>query len=88
MRKKWFKKRRFKLYFYGKFLCIIPQPKWLKRWYYKKSFEWWGHPSNHHWKMKLLDCHCKLEGEERCIWCGGYNTGQNETVPSVTMEVI
>lgn len=28
----------------------IPQPRWLKRWYYKKSFQWWDHPSNHHWK--------------------------------------
>ena len=55
---------------------FIPQPHWLKRWYYKMSFKWWGHPSNHHWKM------CLLIGEggyisnllpgERDIWTGMY----------------
>lgn len=32
----------------------IPQPRWLKRWYYRKSYEWWNHPSNHHWKKGCL----------------------------------
>jgi len=35
----------------------IPQPRQLKRWYYRKSYKWWNHPSNHHWKGRIHGIH-------------------------------
>ena len=63
------------------------QPRFLKRWYYRKSFDWWGHPSNHHWKYfevvyfetkskffkKLLDLN-RRDYYERDLWTGNYST--------------
>jgi hypothetical protein len=84
--------KRFRLHFWGKWLWeYIPQPHWLRRWYYNKSIQWWGHPSNHHWKGCLMpDCG---DGEtnssnipnllpgERDIWGGGYCCdGMEETL--------
>lgn len=43
-------KKRFRIPVWWNWGMNIPQPRWLKRWYYKKSYEWWNHPSNHHWK--------------------------------------
>ena len=81
--RKWFvgvQKKRFRIPGYFRFLCKIPQPHWIKRWYYENSYKWWGHPSNHHWKMRLLwDCKKhNLKSNEKCLWCGAYNSGQNE----------
>ena len=57
---------------------LIPQPRFLKRWYYRKSFEWWGHPSNNHWKQCCITSHGKLYPKERDIWTGLYCSGNNE----------
>lgn len=63
-----------KIKFYGRWLYrFIPQPRWLKRWYYRKSFQWWGHPSNNHWKHWLLDSY-DLKPGERDIWSGMYSS--------------
>lgn len=60
------------------------QPRFLKRWYYRKSFDWWGHPSNHHWKYseirycsfhpifgRMLKLNTLVPGE-RDLWAGSY----------------
>ena len=82
-------KKRFRIRFWGKWLWrFIPQPHWLRRWYYNKSTQWWGHPSNHHWKgcllpdigdgeNKILHIPNLLPGE-RDIWGGGYCPGIKE----------
>ena len=57
---------------------LIPQPRWLRRWYYRKSFDWWGHPSNGHWKQFGLSERKPLLPGERDIDSGGYNAGQTE----------
>jgi len=56
----------------------------MKRWYYRKSFDWWGHPSNHHWKYfslgegegykpSFIERHFSgLREGERDLWGGGY----------------
>jgi hypothetical protein len=66
----WFVDGRFRIPISCKWLQNIPQPRWLKRWYYRKSFEWWDHPSNHHWKMfevgDGLDCF--VETAPNGIW--------------------
>lgn len=85
----WFigsKIKRFRIPFWGKmFWNYIPQPHWLRRWYYKKSIQWWGHPSSHHWKGCLIpDYGAKgnhgpnLLAGERDIWGGGYCEGISE----------
>lgn len=70
--------------FSGRWLWrYVPQPRWLRRWYYRKSFQWWGHPSNHHWKQVVLPCGVdghfltewqgpRLRPGERDIWGGCY----------------
>lgn len=63
------------------------QPRFLKRWYYRKSFDWWRHPSNHHWKYfefgyfqtesKTFKFLLKLNQRrefERDLWTGNYKT--------------
>jgi hypothetical protein len=36
------KVKHFRIPFWGKWLWnYIPQPRWLRRWYYRKSIEWW-----------------------------------------------
>ena len=57
---------------------FILQPKWLKRWYYKKSFEWWDHPSNNHWKRYCITPYGKISSGERDIWTGLYCSGDYE----------
>lgn len=68
---------------------FIPQPRWLRRWYYRKSFQWWGHPSNGHWKGWLMDDSGdgsppsfwngpSLGIGERDVWGGGYCSAQFE----------
>jgi hypothetical protein len=42
--------KRFRLPFWWSWLGYIPVPRVIRRWYYRKSFQWWKHPSNHHWK--------------------------------------
>src|ERR1041384_97990 len=42
--------KRFRIPIWWEWVMNIPQPRWLKRLYYRKSYEWWNHPSNHHWK--------------------------------------
>ena len=90
MKRKWWigsKIKRFR-HRLGEWLWpYIPQPHWLRKWYYRKSYEWWGHPSNHHWKGWLFEGDCE-EGKgprislllpgERDIWGGGYCDGENE----------
>lgn len=56
----------------------IPQPRFLRRWYYRKSFDWWDHPSNHHWKMNTMGTYVNLQAGERDLWSGSYNPGNNE----------
>jgi len=47
----------------------------LNSWYYRKSFDWYRHPGNSHWKLLFLgDCDCRLEPGQRCFWCGGYRS--------------
>lgn len=86
VKKKWIVDGRFRIPFWGKWLWkYIPQPTWLRKWYYKKSFQWWEHPSNHHWKGWLFG---GAEGQtgpgpnlnpgERDIWSGEYCSGNNE----------
>jgi hypothetical protein len=80
-------KKRFRLPFWNSHLGkFIPQPRFLKRWYYRKSFDWWEHPSNHHWKgWELPNAsdgeigteYSILEGE-RDLWTGMYCSGQGE----------
>jgi len=68
-------RRRFRVPVYGEWVFrFLPQPRWLKRWYYRKSFEWWGHPSNHHWKCWLLMSRSieRLSPGERDVWTGSY----------------
>jgi hypothetical protein len=53
----WFvgsKVKRFRIPIWWNWGMNVPQPRWLKRWYYKKSYQWWNHPSNHHWKGCLI----------------------------------
>ena len=62
----------------------LPNPRWLRRWYYRKFYQWWGHPSNHHWKhWELLQQTSKPLGlGERDIWTGGWcSTGQYNGEP-------
>lgn len=75
------KTKRFRIPFWGKWLWdYIPQPHWLRRWYYRKSKQWWGHPSNHHWKGCLIGCGGpRLLPGERDIWGGCYCDGQSES---------
>lgn len=73
--RKWFLRGRFRLPFWGhRIYHYIPQPHWLKRWYYKMSIKWWGHPSNHHWKgWCILSISIKqLLPGERDLWTGSY----------------
>lgn len=79
-------KKRWRIPIWGeKFWKFIPQPRFLRRWYYKKSFQWWGHPSNHHWKGWIVGCgdyfgnikHLKIG--ERDLWSGEYKTGIDES---------
>lgn len=63
-------------------LCKIPLPKWLKRWYYNFSVKRWGAPNAHHWKefvvckkgsacaFSVATCH--NNAGERCLWCGSF----------------
>lgn len=68
---------------------FIPQPRWLRRWYYKKSFSWWRHPSNHHWKGWIMGRNSEggrhkyeipLSKGERDIWGGEYCTACGESL--------
>ena len=64
---------------------FVPQPRFLRRWYYRSSIRWWGHPSNHHWKLFIMG---PAEGQEnigpilgageRDLWSGMYCSGQQE----------
>lgn len=65
-------KKRFRFPFWWEWFCAIPQPRWLKRWYYCKSFDWWGHPSNHHWKGWCFVDKQNLRSGERDLWGGAY----------------
>ena len=68
----------------------LPQPRFLRRWYYRKSFDWWGHPSNHHWKgwgfppcsdggMLPWGFWSELRPGERDLWLGYYcSSGMQE----------
>jgi len=73
-------KKRFRIPISAKWLYhFIPQPHWIRRWYYRKSFEWWGHPSNHHWKMWGFGARQQsLLSGERDIWTGMYCSGGSE----------
>lgn len=72
--------KRWRIPIYGNFLYkFIPQPRFLRRWYFKKSFQWWGHPSNHHWKCWTIHTpHKPLEDKERDLWTGFYKYGNFE----------
>lgn len=71
--------KRFRIPIYAPwFVKYLWQPTFLKQWYYKKSYEWWSHPSNHHWKGNTTKS-SRLEKGERCLWSGMYCTGQSET---------
>ncbi len=50
----------------------MPQPRWLRRWYYRKSVEWWGHPNRHHWKRRGNRVRRNLRPGERDLWSGIY----------------
>ncbi len=81
IRLKWFtgtKKKRFRFPYSWKWMQRLPQPRWLRRLYYRFSYWAWGHPSNHHWKMSTFDTHPKLAAGERDLFSGGYCDGQNE----------
>ena len=75
--------KRFRIPIWGEWLYpFIPQPRFLKRWYYRKSFEWWDHPSNHHWKGWIFRADSLLPGE-RDLWGGCYqyrSTKNEETI--------
>ena len=61
----------------------IPQPRFLRRWYYAKSFQWWEHPSNHHWKGWLIgEGRTLLLPGERDLWTGCYCQGESESLPN------
>lgn len=85
------RKKRFRLPFYARWAHrFIPQPQWLRRWYYRKSFDWWEHPSNHHWKgwidsgfadgqsPRWIGLAPNLRPGERDIWSGEYCSGEAE----------
>ena len=72
--------KRWRIPIYGKFLTnFIPQPRCLRRWYYRKSFDWCPHQSNHHWKCWLIfGSNKKLLEGERDLWTGFYRYGVNK----------
>lgn len=78
--------KRWRIPFWGqRALPYIPQPRWLRRWYYRKSYEWWGHPSNHHWKGWLIgDNGVPLQEGERDLWTGCYRCGPSESAHNAT----
>lgn len=74
--------KRFRFPFWANWLgCFLHQPRFLRRWYYRKSYEWWGHPSNHHWKgMSYGDYPPQpLLPSERDLWGGCYCSGNQES---------
>lgn len=80
MRRKWFvgtKTKRLRIPFALAWMDRIPQPRWLKRLYYRFSFWAWGHPSNHHWKMFSFGGRGLLPGE-RDLFSGAYCIGDRE----------
>ncbi len=81
MRMKWFiggKKKRFRFPFSWRRMKHLPQPRWLRRWYYRFSYWAWEHPSNHHWKLSTFDAHPDLAAGERDLFSGTYCDGQVE----------
>jgi hypothetical protein len=72
MKHEWFVEGRFRIPIVWDWVCYIPQPRWLKRWYYRKSYDWWNHPSNHHWKYFGMggpgDCDCFVEESPSSLW--------------------
>ena len=66
----WIIDNRFRVPIWWHWVLEIPQPRWLKRWYYKKSYEWWDHPSNHHWKGWLIEdgLDCFVDKVPNGIW--------------------